>query len=507
MKTQTVKRVWLRLPIRWKLTLWSAFLIFVLFAAYNTVQYVVVERWMIGQEKMKTLQQMSDILNGLLEKEAEFTEGELPRIRSFLDKKNQSGQLIRIVDQQGGRVITVSDGVPEEWTAPVLDGALAGQGSVSTVDSVTARRVIPVTKEETVMLEHEGHSLLVMRSPLTIHSFHGTVEIVKNMDQFQRLTEAIWRVFVWSGLGAVILSGLVGGLLARQLLKPLQAMAETMRSIERNGLQERMAVPDRKDEMADLMRMFNGMMDQVERSFRQQSQFVEDASHELRTPIAIMDGHLSLLLRWGKDDPAALEESLHISYHELTRLKTLVQDLLMLTRAEHDGAALREATPRADRTMLRVVGQMEQLHPGYPFETTFAGFEGREVAVSERHLVQVMTILLDNAVRYSRPGSPVRVTGSITGDEALFAVTDCGIGIPEQELPYVTDRFYRVDKARNRQQGGTGLGLAIAKQLVARYNGCMAIQSKEHEGTTVSISFACRPYSDLREVESNEKTG
>ncbi|OXM15904.1 HAMP domain-containing sensor histidine kinase [Paenibacillus herberti] len=481
MTLQAMKRVLSRVPIRWKLTLGAAFLIFVLFIAYNSAQYVVVEKWMIAQEKTDTRQKMSQILNELLEKESGFTEAELPQLRSYLDKKNESDELIRIVDQQGNGVITVSNGIPEEWIAPSPKG-----------------------KTEIAITEYSGHSLLVMRSPLTIYSFHGTVEIVKNMDQFKQLTEAILRLFLLTGLGAVVLSGLGGGLLARQLLKPLQSMAQTIRNVEQKGLQERMVLPGTEDEIATLMKMFNGMMDQVERSFHQQSQFVEDASHELRTPIAIMDGHLSLLLRWGKNDPAALEESLNISYHELTRLKALVQDLLLLTREEKDSDTADERTQRADRTMLSLIGQWEELHPEYTFETAFVGLADWEIVVSEGHLEQILMILLDNAVKYSEPGSAVRVAGSVRDGAAFIEVADCGIGIAEQDLPLVTDRFYRVDKARSRQQGGTGLGLAIAKRLVERYNGSMTIRSKVAAGTTATISLACRPYIEKREVDSSE---
>lgn len=484
MNTSILKRMLLRMPIKWILTLWSAFLILVLFIAYNTVQYIFVDRWMVAQEKTQAEQKMSAILNGLLESEAKFTEDDLPRIRSYLDKKNQDDQLIRILDRQGNKMIAVSDGIPEEWIDPV-----------------------PRSETGVFITDNSGHSLLVIRSPIAIHSFHGTVEMVKNMDQFQRLTEAILRVFVFSGLGAVILSGLGGAWLARQLLKPLQSMAQTMRDVERKGLQERMTIPDKVDELTELMTLFNEMMDKVERSFARQSQFVEDASHELRTPIAIMDGHLSLLQRWGKDDPEALEESLNISYQELSRLKSLVQDLLTLTRAEKDRRSFDEVVLRADQTILNVIGKWEQLYPQYPFETAFAGFADREIVVSERHLEQMMMILLDNAVKYSEAGSPVRVTGFVRGGMAFFEIADSGVGIPEQDLPYVTERFYRVDKARSRKMGGTGLGLAIAKRLVEHYDGSMMIRSKESEGTTVTISLACRVETRKREVRSHEEAG
>ncbi|WP_409346240.1 ATP-binding protein [Paenibacillus sp. MBLB4367] len=472
------------MPIRWKLTIWSAFLIFVLFVAYNTVQYLFVEKWMIGQEKTAAKQKMNAILNDLLEKEPSFSEEDMPQIRSYLDKVNENNQLIRIIDQHGNKVVAVSGNIPEAWIEPA-----------------------PKSKTETVITSYSGHSLLVMRSPFTIHQVNGTIEIVKSLDHFKRLTEAILRVFLLFGLGAIVLCGLGGGLLAWQLLKPLQSMAQTIRNVIRKGLQERMPHNGNEDEIATLMNMFNGMMDQVERSFREQSQFVEDASHELRTPIAIMDGHLSLLRRWGKQDPAVLEESLNISYHELTRLKGLVQDLLALTRAEKEGLSAESGTGNADRTILAMIEQVELLHPAFRFETGFAGFTGMSVAVSKQHLEQIILILLDNAVKYSEPGSPILVQGFIRNDEAFIEVIDCGIGIPEKYLPHVTDRFYRVDKARSRKQGGTGLGLAIAKRLVERYNGQMTIRSKEFVGTTVTISFPSCPNSDDREDDSNEKAG
>ncbi|MFJ5792478.1 ATP-binding protein [Lysinibacillus sp. NPDC093197] len=479
---QRNRKRWLSsMPIKWKLTLWSAFFILLLFIAYNSVQYIFVEKWMIGQEKVHIRQQMNDVLNELLEKEVEFAETELPQIRNDLNKKNQKGQLIRIINKQNNKIISVSDGIPEEWIPP-KQSALT----------------------EIVITDYADHSFLIMRSPITIHSFKGTVEIVKNIDQFKQFTEDILRVFVLSGLGAVILSGLGGGLLAQQLLKPLQSMAMTIQNVGRKGLQERMEVPKSNDEIAILMKMFNKMMDQVEQSFHQQSQFVEDASHELRTPIAIIDGHLSLLLRWGKHNPSVMEESLNISYHELTRMKSLVQDLLLLTSAERDGNFSEEVVFQADQAILKTVGKCEQLHPNYTFETSFEGFEEREMMVSDSHLEQILMILLDNAVKYSEIGSAIRIAGYVRHDKAFIEVTDRGIGIPEKDLPFVMERFYRVDKTRSRKQGGTGLGLAIAKRLIEQYNGQITIQSKESLGTTVTVSFTCHLRFKKREAEPSE---
>lgn len=110
-------------------------------------------------------------------------------------------------------------------------------------------------------------------------------------------------------------------------------------------------------------------------------------------------------------------------------------------------------------------------------------------------------ILLDNAVKYSSPGSSITIAGYVRDQRAFFQVTDHGIGISQEDLPHVMERFYRADKARSREQGGTGLGLAIAKRLVDHHQGTMIIRSEVSKGTTVTISFACRPCIDRQEEE------
>ncbi|TMV50109.1 HAMP domain-containing histidine kinase [Paenibacillus mesophilus] len=459
-----------QLPIKWKLTIWSSLLLFLLFAAYNAVQYTFIEKWMIQQEKIGTRQNMNEILNYFLENEFSFKESDMPYIRGFLEKVNHQNQSIRVLDDKGRPIVVVSNRVPNEW----IDG-----------DPLSA-------PEKTGGLYFKDR-LLIMRSPLTIFEFNGTVEIVKNNEDFVQLINAFSRVMLVCGFGAIIISGVGGRLLARQLLKPLQSMADAIRKIKQKGLHERVLVNNNHDEISTLMKMFNEMMDQVERSFQQQRQFVEDASHELRTPIAIIEGHLSLLQRWGKKDPAILEESLDISIQELARLKGLVQELLALTRAEEQttGEGVRKAKP--DQVVLHVMKHIAAVYPSFQLETELVPLTGTMIEISEGHLEQIMLIVLDNAMKYSMENKRIRIKGSVLDRHASIEITDSGIGIPETDLPYVMDRFYRVDKARSREQGGNGLGLSIAKRLVERYNGAISIRSKENEGTTVTVSFPVLP--------------
>lgn len=459
-----------QLPIKWKLTIWSSLLLFLLFAAYNAVQYTFIEKWMIQQEKIGTRQNMNEILNYFLENEFSFDEADMPNIRGFLEKINHQNQSIRVLDDKGRPIVVVSNDLPNDW-----------------IDWDT----LP-PPEKTGSLYFKDR-LLIMRSPFTIFDFNGSVEIIKNNEDFVQLINAFSRVMLVCGFGAIVISGVGGRLLARQLLKPLQSMAEAIRKIKQRGLHERVEVNRNQDEISTLMKMFNEMMDQVERSFQQQRQFVEDASHELRTPITIIEGHLSLLQRWGKNDPAILEESLHISIQELARLKGLVQELLALTRAEEETTGNGVQKVKPDQVVQHVVKHIAAVYPSFLLETELTPLTDAMVGISDRHLEQIMLIVLDNAMKYSVENKRIRIKGSVHDGLACIEISDSGIGIPETDLPYVMDRFYRVEKARSREQGGNGLGLSIAKRLVERYNGAISIRSKENEGTTVTVSFPVLP--------------
>ncbi|WP_224721648.1 sensor histidine kinase [Paenibacillus vietnamensis] len=457
-----------RMPIKFKLTFWSTLLIMVLFVGYNALQYMFMEKWIIHREKKNVQHSMNSILNYFLEEEEEFRPENLAKIRLYLGKMNRDDQRIRILGADNRPMLTISDNVPE-----------AGLETVS----VPGRQV--------GIYKVDGYSLLILRSPLIIHDFTGTVEIVKSLAQFESLTKSISQVMYVFALGAVVLSILVGWLLTRNLLKPLQGMAETIRDIKDKGMQERMRPSLNGDEISTLMVMFNGMMDQVEDAFRQQSRFVEDASHELRTPIAIIEGHLALLRRWGKEDPVILNESLDASLEEFARLKRLVLELLALTRAEKESRNAEALLTNPAEAAGKMVERFALIHPDFRLDTDLQRLSGVSLLITIEHLEQILLIILDNAVKYSLELKEVSVKASVNGTQAEIDIIDYGMGIPEKDLPFVTDRFYRVDKARSRELGGNGLGLAIAKRLAERYQGKLSIRSKELSGTTVTVSLPC----------------
>ncbi|MEI7024601.1 HAMP domain-containing sensor histidine kinase [Paenibacillus sp. y28] len=457
-----------KLRIKWRLVLWSALMLIVLYTICTFIQYMVIHQWIMKQEETGMRKDVVELLQYFQDKNEELDEAGIRRSHNFLAQFIQKSQLIRILDSQGNPILTVSNDLPENCIHPEVS---SGMQLYSTW--------------------YEDEHIMVARSPLITSHYQGTLEIVHSLEAFDELNGIIVLMMTAGGMVAIVLSLAGGFVITNQLLKPLQALAETIKNVKQKGLHERVAVAGERDELSHLANLFNDMMTQLEASFVSQKQFVENASHELRTPLSIIQGHLSLLHRWGKRDPAILEQSLTASLHEIHRLKTIVDELLQLTRAEseHDPQNMK---PELLRPIVeQTVEQFAFLHHKFEFKLDLDALTDVEVCIAANHLKQILLILLDNAVKYSAQDKVVFVNGRVLEDEnkVQVEVKDTGIGIPEEDLPYVFDRFYRVDKARSRERGGSGLGLSIAKQLVQRYEGSIYMMSAENKGTTVAFVF------------------
>jgi two-component system sensor histidine kinase ArlS len=463
---KTMRRRLSQLPIQWKLIIGSSLLLCFLFVSYNGVQYLVINHWLMKQEERAIQSTMDELQIYFSEKKSVLDNKQITDSRNFITKVNKRNQMIRILDNQGHAIFTISDEIPEEWVAP--------KG---------------VDRRELIGLWHITDHMLVMRSPLVSPQFKGTIEIVNNLENSDKISDLLLVIMAIGGLGALILSALGGIFLTRQLLKPIRSITDTMRKIKHKGLHERVIIYDNHDEISKLANMFNEMMDQLQKAFQQQQQFVEDASHELRTPIAIIEGHLSLLNRWGKDDPELLNESLAASLQELTRLKGLAQELLELSRAEVVTDHSKSELVAPSQIMTSIVKNMAIIHPEFVFQLNLEELRGMYINITPHHLEQILLILLDNAIKYSKEVKTIHVVSSHDNAFIQIQIIDFGVGIPPMDLPFVFDRLYRVNKARGGEQAGYGLGLSIAQRLIERYGGTISMTSAENNGTCVRISF------------------
>ncbi|QFT87843.1 Signal transduction histidine-protein kinase ArlS [Bacillus sp. THAF10] len=455
-----------QLPIRWKITIWSSIVILILFVAYNSVQYYVMRTWMIEQEERNIQEKMKEIQAYYSEQPFFIGRTEIINSSSFLEKANEANELIRVIDRKGQLIVAIATNLPRELL------------------------ITPVESENLEHVKVNGKHYLIHREPVITNGFIGYIEIIRDLKNYERLRGLIFLVTWSAGAGAILLSGVGGMLIAKQLLSPIAALTHTMKSIKMRGFKERVQQDkNQKDEIAELSNVFNEMMDDVELSFQKQKQFVEDASHELRTPISILEGHLKLLNRWGKNDPAVLEESLKASQQEVERLKMLVYELLELTRLESDRFEVVEDMTEPIQVIEDVMKKFTILHPDYSFQLNNSLYEKAQVSMAQRHLEQVLIILLDNAVKYSKGSTKIEIATSRVEDAFVLSIKDYGIGIPEDDLEKIFNRFYRVDKARSREKGGQGLGLSIARRMIENYNGSISAKSNEGEWTEITFTL------------------
>ncbi|ALA71575.1 histidine kinase [Geobacillus stearothermophilus 10] len=461
MKREAIRR----LSLKGKLTVLSAGAIFVTYFVFTFLQYHMVKQWLLKEEE-KTMEQTVAEIETYYAEKRNLSWEEIRRSRAFLERLNERYQLIRVTDEKGNVIVSVSNGAAV---------------SLSPSEMPDKRK----------MDEHfiNNERFLLLRQPIHIGNLHGTIEISRRLARFQQVTNTLFLIMTAIGFLAMAASAVAGRFVAQSFVRPLQTLAKTMADIQNNGLKRRIDVPPARDEIAELMVMFNGMMDEIERSFAMQRQFVEDASHELRTPLAILQGHLSLLQRWGKHNPEILEESLEAAVKEAERLKRLVLELLDLSRAEAITVPDEVAPMDAAAAVGQVVKNFRVLHPDFQFLIDQPDKPIARAAMAKHHFEQLLFILLDNAVKYSQRVKQIAISLREEGPFVIVSIRDYGIGIPKEELKNVFLRFYRVDKARSREQGGAGLGLSIAKEIIDKYGGQIALESEVGKGTTVELAI------------------
>ena len=316
----------------------------------------------------------------------------------------------------------------------------------------------------------------------------GYLQVENNLNAYVQSYRQLRLVCGLALCLVVLASGLLGYFLSSFFLQPLSGIHDTVKAISKDPTKNiRVPKVNRNDELAELIEMFNEMLDRMQRYLDQQSQFVSDVSHELRTPVAIIQGHLEMLQRWGKDDPQVLDDSLAASLVETKRMKNLVQEMLDLSRAEQVEINFRDPRTVVNDVVHQVFNNFKMLYPDFTFTLDDDVDEKISVNIYRDHLEQVLVILCDNAVKYSGERKEIHLTLSRGMNTVEIGVQDFGEGIAPEDAQRVFDRFYRVDKARSRKKGGNGLGLSIAQRLVEGYHGSISLESSLGAGSLFKV--------------------
>ncbi len=275
--------------------------------------------------------------------------------------------------------------------------------------------------------------------------------------------------------------------LHKTVLAPIRDITELASTLSASNLSNRINIAGTKNELKDLAVVINSMLDRIERSYNSQKQFVSDASHELRTPIAVLQGYINMLKRWGKSDPEVLDEGINAIAQETESMKELVESLLFLAR--HDKKTLMMEMEAFDA--LDVLTELHREAAMVTPEDTFILSPAESCPMEgDRSMVkQVMRILCDNAVKYTPKGGLIQLSLARRPGWVTLSVQDNGPGISQVDLPKIFDRFYRADAARRSEGGGHGLGLSIARIIVMAHGGKLRVRSKVGVGSTFYVDL------------------
>jgi two-component system, OmpR family, sensor histidine kinase ArlS len=314
------------------------------------------------------------------------------------------------------------------------------------------------------------------------------VEIIEDAEPLKHFMHILFIILGTASIATLGIAGLGGYWLARIGLRPLNRLIADIRQMTATRLSERLAAPDTSSEITELVQSFNTLLDRIEEAMMRQKQFISDASHELRTPLSIIEGYTRLLDRWGKLKDEVRDESLKAMQQETRRIFRLVDDLLSLAKLEQVPFAPQSLDVQSLVPLLKEVKQSwESTFPSH-LKLLCRWEEPLILPMDRERIRQLLDILLDNAKKYTDMG---QVTLIAYSDQQWIhiQVEDTGIGIPEEDLPYIFERFYRVDKSRSRQRGGSGLGLAIAKLIVEGHGGEVTLQRASTGGVHVHVKL------------------
>lgn len=335
---------------------------------------------------------------------------------------------------------------------------------------------------------HHNTEYLTITQRIDSQSFKGYSVIVHSLEDYNTLVNSLYFIALIFGIIATFITAIVSYFFSSQITKPLILMSNKMQQIRRDGFQEKVELNTNYEETDNLIVTFNEMMFQLEESFNQQRQFVEDASHELRTPLQIIQGHLNLIQRWGKKDAAILEESLDISLEEMMRITKLVEELLLLTKDNNNSRDGEIENVDINQEITSRIKSLKQLHQDYKFE--FEAFpKPLNIKINRYQLEQILIIFIDNAMKYDQHNKHIHIQTNLRNKQISIEITDHGVGIPKEDIEFIFDRFYRVDKSRSRKLGGNGLGLSIAKKIIELNHGTIQVESDIGKYTTFKITF------------------
>ncbi|MBT2218325.1 HAMP domain-containing histidine kinase [Virgibacillus dakarensis] len=443
------------MKLRTKIQLFSSIFILILIILVNTSIYLLFYKVSVNGEVEQLQERTATIVSTLNE------HPEIP-VKDLLDAYVPAEGMIRFIDKDGEPLNELT----RRNKYRSLPGEFSAKGKQEVIKSETGEDIAVITQP---IIWQDGNIV--------------TIQVSNHLLELQKTMRVLLYAVIIASIIILIPTVIAGSVLSVFLLKPINKLIQTMKENKTLGNWKKTELDGRsKDELYQMEATFNEMIDHLKDNFQKQEQFVSNASHELKTPIAIVKSYAQLLERRGLERPEVFHEAVGAIDSEADRMQKLVEQMLLLAKNQSE----------EDHTTINLVNLCRKSI------STFTGAYDRTITLineqenvmiytNEEQIRQVVYILISNALKYS--DDEIRVSVGQDGHQAILEIEDFGQGIRPDDQAKVFERFYRVDKARSRETGGTGLGLSIAKTIVEAHEGTISVSSTYGEGSIFTVKL------------------
>ena len=485
--------------IRTRLTLWYLGVLAVIIAALCVFIYMSVAR-NLARMTDENLSEIAQVVEADLHKEDADIAAE--KLQQKLDEANKKpDETDEDEKEPKEEVLTIEKAIVEElndlrfrdYGIVVLDAN--GQQINSTITDARLQNGLKNLSAEVSFadLPIENETFRVRRLFLKLDGKPFQLLVIRSLREPTKFLGGLRQIFYIAVPLALLFAGLGGYFLARQSLAPVVSMSRQAAKIGSTNLNERLPIKNERDELGGLAKVFNALLERLENAFAQQRRFMADASHELRTPLAIVRTESEVTLSKDDRNSAEYRESLTVIHDESKSLTHIVEDLFLLARA--DGGQLKPqfATIYLDEILTECVHAIRTLAEKRKVEIRMSKLVEMSVQADESLLHRLFLNLLDNAVKYNRENGTVTIAVDIGEKNYRITISDTGAGISDSDKAKIFERFYRVDKARSRDntngKNGVGLGLSIAAWVAEVHQGSLTLQKSDADGSVFRVEL------------------
>ena len=457
--------------LRFTLTVWHSVVLAAVFIVMGALLFIQLQRYVETTLLDAQTRRARQIGETLVSKAEDLGRSSLATMIEGIYEPEKSDRFIRITRKDGTLVYRSGAPLDQSFNPEAVPAAAPWP-------EVSGTRRVELTSGD----------------PLLVSSFragpHGTGDYLVEVGTSSGPVATMLRrlaALLALGLPVIVLVAAVGGyVLVTKALQPVAQMATKAEMITQHNLSERLPSPQTGDELERLSRSLNHMITRLDDAFLNSRRFVADASHELRTPMSVIRGELESIAQSPGLSPESTER-LNSLLEEVERLSKLVERLFTLSRLDAGEAQSEWIRFDLGSLVATASSQMSQLADDKSLKLVCENPEAVFVNGDRFRLKQVVVNLLDNAIKYTPDGGSILLRVSQEADEAILEVSDTGIGIPEDALPHVFDRFFRVDRMRSRFPEGAGLGLAIVKAICSAHAGEISVTSTLGKGTSFKV--------------------